>query len=184
MNTGMRAPWLRWGLVALAQIALIAVPLADRWSVHLSGTEVTLALRPVDPRDLLRGDYVILNPEIGRIARADITDTELDLSVGDAVWTVVAPDDDGIWRARDLLRVRPEDGRVAIAGRVERLRGLLDVDVTHGLDAFFVPEGEGLAIENLPRDELTLIVAVAQDGRSAPLRLVHDGQVLLRDTAF
>ena len=66
------SPWVRWGAVALLQLVLILLPLAERWSVHATGQEVTLALRPIDPRDLLRGDYVILNPEIGRISRDQV----------------------------------------------------------------------------------------------------------------
>ncbi|WP_349359936.1 GDYXXLXY domain-containing protein [Stappia sp.] len=180
----MSSPWLRWGLVAVLQLALIAMPLAERWSVHLTGTEVTLALRPVDPRDLLRGDYVILNPEIERLSRADLGDTMPGLSEGDRVWTVVAPDEDGVWRADAVLTMPPEDGRVALAGRVSGLSGADIVRVDYGLNAFFVPQGKGKAIEAMPREDVRLVVAVTADGRSSALRLMADGVVLLRETAF
>ena len=54
----------------------------------------------------------------------------------------------------------------------------------YGLETFFVPEGQGIEIERMPADRLRLVVAVADDGRSAPLRLMADGEVLLKDSAF
>jgi len=49
-------PAVIWGLLALIQLGLIAVPLIDRLQVQMTGKEATLALVPVGPRDLLRGD--------------------------------------------------------------------------------------------------------------------------------
>lgn len=173
---------LLWGLAALVQIALLMLPLGERLIVHATGTEVTLALRPVDPRDLLRGDYVILNPDIARIDAA-LAEGVADLDVGDEVWTVVTPDEAGVFRPVAVRATAPEDGRVALKGRIEgRAADALSID--YGLTAFFVPQGRGLEIERLPQDEVQLVVAVTQDGRSAPLRLLHQGRVLLRETAF
>lgn len=180
------SPWVRWGVVAFLQLVLIGLPLAERWSVHATGQEVTLALRPVDPRDLLRGDYVILNPEIGRISREQVTSaTDLSsFSLGYPVWTVVERDVEGIYRAVDVLSAPPQDGRIALKGVAGSLLGGNELRVTYGLDAFFVPEGRGLEIEELPRERVRLVVAVTKSGRSAPLRLMADGKVLLEDSAF
>ena len=184
MKTLLASPWARWGLAGLLQLALVGLPLADRLQVHWFGQEVTLALRPVDPRDLLRGDYVILNPEIQLV---DVGGgVPQDLFGGDAVWVVVEPDGDGISRATALLSTPPTDGRIALKGHVGSTPTSSDTTlrIDYGLDAFFVPEGQGLEIERLPRDRVRLVVAVSADGRSAPLRLVADGEVLLKDSAF
>ncbi|MBL6431087.1 MAG: GDYXXLXY domain-containing protein [Alphaproteobacteria bacterium] len=113
------------GAVALLQLVLILLPLAERWSVHATGQEVTLALRPIDPRDLLRGDYVILQSEIGRISRDQVREPEpisRPSASGDTVWTVVERDAEGIFRAVDVLSAPPQDGRVALKGGSDRLR--------------------------------------------------------------
>lgn len=184
MKTLLASPWVRWGLAGLLQLTLVGLPLADRLQVHWFGEEVTLALRPVDPRDLLRGDYVILNPEI------QLVDTGIGVPAevfgGDDVWVVVAPDGEGISRAVAVLSAPPTDGRIALKGRVSSTPSASDtvLRIDYGLDAFFVPEGQGLEIERLPRDRVRLVVAVSADGRSAPLRLVADGEVLLKDSAF
>lgn len=183
MSIVLRSPWLRWGLAALIQLLLVALPLADRLSVHYSGVEVMLALRPVDPRDLLRGDFVILNPAIGEVDASEVGRPE-NLQAGDRVWTVVEPDADGIFRAVDLLRAPPSAGRIALSGTVRRIAAGNRVFIDYGLDAFFVPEGRGREIEQIDSSTMRLVVAVSADGRSAPLRLLADGKVLLQDSAF
>ncbi|WP_186396381.1 GDYXXLXY domain-containing protein [Stappia sp. TSB10GB4] len=184
MSALLASPWARWGLAAVLQLVLIGLPLADRLQVHWFGREVTLALRPIDPRDLLRGDYVILNPEIGQVQLE--TGMPQGLASGDEVWVVVEPDDEGISRAVAVLSAPPGDGRIALKGRVTGVpasaSGALRVD--YGLETFFVPEGQGIEIERMPADRVRLVVAVADDGRSAPLRLMADGEVLLKDSAF
>ena len=49
-----------FGAAALVQVALLTVMIVDRVQILRDGKEVTLKSRPVDPRDLLRGDYVVL----------------------------------------------------------------------------------------------------------------------------
>ena len=53
-------------LLALAQIAFLSWIIAGRAAILRDGQEVLLKIEPVDPRDLLRGDYVV----------ADLRDTE------------------------------------------------------------------------------------------------------------
>uniref|UniRef100_UPI003BAA06A3 GDYXXLXY domain-containing protein n=1 Tax=Stappia sp. TaxID=1870903 RepID=UPI003BAA06A3 len=175
-------PLVLWGLAAFIQIGLILTTLGERLIVHATGSEVTLALRPVDPRDLLRGDYVILNPQIGRVALDLARDTG-EFRAGDEVWTVVEADDDGVSRAVEILRSPPQDGRRVFAGHVRSVwQDVVNID--YGLTAFYVPEGRGREIERLPGDTLRLVVALTADGKSAPLRLVADGKTLLSESAF
>ena len=54
-------------VLALLQIGFLGWIIAGRAAVLRNGTEVLLKVEPVDPRDLLRGDYVSLGYEISRI---------------------------------------------------------------------------------------------------------------------
>ena len=56
-------------LLALAQIAFLSWMIAGRAAILRDGREVLLKVEPVDPRDLLRGDYVVLTYEITRTSR-------------------------------------------------------------------------------------------------------------------
>jgi len=177
----IRAPWLRWGLVALIQLVLISIPLIDRLQVQGSGQTVRLAVVPVDPRDLLRGDYVIINLAIGQISK-EVPGSET-VAYGDRVFVGLRASGDIPAEPVLVARTREEAGDLAIAGTV---LSVLDdeIRVDYGIDAFFLPEGEGLEIERLDRSRIQLEVTVADDGRSLPVNLLVDGVVFRSDAIF
>ncbi len=177
----LRMPYLRWALLALIQLALIAIPLVDRLQVQASGTVVQLKLVPVDPRDLLRGDYVIINLAIARVSK-DLPGAE-DLRAGDEVFVGLKQDGDLPAEPVLLARTRDKAGDLAISGIVRSVSsGQLRID--YGIDAFFLPEGEGKAIERLDTGRLLLEVSIARDGRSLPVKLLVDGKAFRSDAAF
>ena len=182
LPNAMRSPFLRWGLVALIQLALIAVPLADRLQVQISGQEVVLNLRPVDPRDLLRGDYVILNLEIGRVPAALQMQGEI-FGKGDKVYAGLEPDATGAAEVVRVARTRADAGPLAIAGTYRSMSGD-DMNIDYGIDAFYLPEGEGKEIERLPAKRVQVVVAIHPDGRALPLRLLVDGKTFKSDEVF
>lgn len=173
--------YLKWGLLALFQLALISVPLVDRLEVQMTGTVVTLELVPVDPRDLLRGDYVIINLAIGRIAKT--VEGAESLRAGQTVFVELEPDGEGPARPLSVSPNHPQSGKLAIAGSV-RSSTAETVWIDYGIDAFFLPEGEGRAIERLDTSRVLLEVAIAEDGRSLPLNLLIDGKAFKSDSSF
>ncbi|RVA45300.1 GDYXXLXY domain-containing protein, partial [Mesorhizobium sp. M7A.F.Ca.CA.004.11.1.1] len=54
-------------VLALVQIGFLSWIIAGRAAILRNGKEVLLKIEPVDPRDLLRGDYIILGYDISRI---------------------------------------------------------------------------------------------------------------------
>lgn len=91
-----------------------------------------LQTRPVDPRDLLRGDYVILSYDIGTLPEG--------LGPGDF------PDDrayvqlsekDGFWKIESVSSQKPDGDAPWLAAEV-RGRTLV-----YGIEKYFVPEGQG-----------------------------------------
>lgn len=178
----IRSPFLRWGLLALVQLVLIAVPLADRLEVQMSGTPIVLDLRPVDPRDLLRGDYVIIDLSLTRISK-DVDGAGNDFEIGDTVYVGLGTNPDGVAVPRVVTAKRGDAGDLAIEGTVKNtVNGELILD--YGISAFFLPEGEGLVIENLEIGRVQLVAALAQDGRSVPVKLLVDGKEFKSDAAF
>ncbi|MEP0235900.1 GDYXXLXY domain-containing protein [Roseibium sp.] len=176
------SPWLKWGILALFQLALIAFPLADRLNVQMTGSEVTLEVRPVDPRDLLRGDYVIINLAITRLGVRLVAPGEV-LSPGDTVYVGVEADGDEPAQPTLITADRSVAGPLAIAGIVRSVfEDMIVVD--YGLDAFYVPEGTGLEIERMDSSRIRLVARVADDGRSLPVRLLVDGKPFNSEQAF
>lgn len=101
-----------------------------------TGEEVILKTRPVDPRDLFRGDYVILNYDIGGV---DVSDFE----EGDTVYVELKVDENGYGDSTGVYKSPPEG--LFIKGTVKR--GFGGSNVEYGIESYFVPEGEGRTIE-------------------------------------
>ncbi|WP_417671995.1 GDYXXLXY domain-containing protein [Roseibium sp.] len=178
----LRSPWARWGLLAVIQLGLIAVPLADRLEVQMTGEEITLATRPVDPRDLLRGDYVIINLDIRQIPEEAAASFGSHIN-GETVFVGLKADADGVYRAVSVARTRDLAGETAIKGTVTSSpNAALAVD--YGIDAFYLAEGTGKEIERLDASRVQLVVSLAPNGRSVPLRLLIDGKPFKSDAAF
>ncbi len=66
--------WLYAGavLAALLQTGILYAGIEKRAAILRSGQDIVFQTEPVDPRDLMRGDYVVLGYEISNIARSAI----------------------------------------------------------------------------------------------------------------
>jgi uncharacterized membrane-anchored protein len=143
------------------------------------GQVVLLETVPVDPRDLLRGDYVILSYKISRL--------DAGLFVGG--WTNAVPDGTPVYVRLDkhgpfheaiaasFTPLEPEANRPVLRGRVSRnwgstpneLRDSLRID--YGLERFYVREGSGE-----PRGKLTVAAAVPVSGQAIIKQVYVDGK--------
>ena len=111
-----------------------------------TGEEVILKTRPVDPRDLFRGDYVILNYEISSVDVSGYKE-------GDKVF-VGLKIEDGYGFPTGVYK-NPPDG-LFIKGIVkEEFRGL---NVEYGIESYFVPEGKGREIERNRHLEVKVVI--------------------------
>ncbi|MBD0416536.1 GDYXXLXY domain-containing protein [Oryzicola mucosus] len=175
-------------VVALAQIGFLSWMIMARAAVLRDGREVLLKVEPVDPRDLLRGDYVRLGYEISSIPanlfrNLDDTGIRPDASV-----TVrLSRRNDGFWHATDAWIGQPTDAAstdaVDISGKATSgFFGSEDnqvVSIDYGLERFYLPEGEGLAIERDMRTRnFGVKAAVAADGASQ-IKALMDGDTML-----
>ena len=64
---GRVPPLPRYIVAALVLCGLILATVVQRAGILRSGQEARLEVVPVDPRDLFRGDYVVLNYRIGTV---------------------------------------------------------------------------------------------------------------------
>ncbi len=175
-------------LVALLQIGFLASMIAGRAAVLRNGQEVTLAVEPVDPRDLLRGDYVILGYNISRVPASLFPAAQERASSGDdrRVYVRVKADENGIGQPVAASFDAPPaiaaaEGEVDIRGTTHSRweEGTRFIDVRYGIERFYVPEREGRAIEaNLNQRAFRMKVAVVADG-TAQIKSFHDGETML-----
>ncbi len=171
----MKLPYpLALVLVAIVQLALVAWNIGQQELLLATPDEVRLDVRPVDPHDLLRGDYVVLRFTVSGIERTKFLPT-LNVAEGDQVYVSLVPDGD-TWMAAAAHHA-PPDSRPFLRGTVVR-PGARQVWVDYGITRFFVPEGAGRDLERLRNDQrLSVDVAIDSDGRAALKRLLVDGEV-------
>lgn len=174
-------------VLALVQIGFLSWAIVGRAAVLRDGQEVLLRIRPVDPRDLLRGDYVILTYDISSIA-ADLLEKPLAMKrveSGDVVYVRLARGADGYWIADAAsLGARPSDkpDTVVLRGTTTYARDIDEtstIDVDYGIERFYLPEGEGKAIENDLRERPFGVRVAVSDSGAGQVKALMDGDTLL-----
>jgi uncharacterized membrane-anchored protein len=192
--TGSIPRLLLFALAALIQVVLIGLMVYDRVRVLREGTEVTLQTRPVDPRDFLRGDYVVLNYEITNLPAGTLKDSPSQ-GRGTPVFVKLARKGDGLHEAVSV-HVEPvpvTDGEILIRGRAvggaicgstqrvfcERLR------INYGIERYFVPQDEGKEIERSRNEgKVSVVAAVTPTGHAAIKRLLLGGKPVYDEPMF
>src|SRR3954451_16605852 len=187
---GRVPPLVRYLLAALVLCGLILATVVQRAAILRSGQEARLEVVPVDPRDLFRGDYVVLGYRIGTINIP--ADVRTSFTRGQQVFVTLRPDDSNKSKAVAISAERPalSGTDIVISGVVSAAStcqlneaGVRDcklvrraVGVRYGLESYFVPEGEGKKIELTPKALLEVVPAVAPSGQAAIKRLLIDGK--------
>lgn len=172
-------------VVALAQIGFLSWIIAGRAAVLRSGHEVVLKVEPVDPRDLLRGDYVRLGYEISNVPTNQIAniapgqyasiDSDLYVRVkkgADGYWHLVSASFDAPLPAATAADEADVKGHV---GAGWNLGADTTVGVEYGIERFYLPEGEGMELQNDMRVRpFGVRVALGRDG-TAQIKTLLDG---------
>lgn len=185
---------LLFALAALIQVVLVGAMVYDRVRVLREGTEVTLQTRPVDPRDLLRGDYVVLTYAISTLPAGALKDTPSQ-GRGTPVFVKLARKGEGFYEAVSVhaAPVPVADGEALIRGRAvvgancgaDRRQFCDRLQINYGIERYFVPQGEGKDIERAHNDgQVSVVAAVTPSGRAAIKRLLLGGKPVYDEPLF
>lgn len=170
-------------IVALQTAALIGMVGMKQYTLS-TGVPVVLKTQPIDPRSLFSGDYVRLNYSISQLS-LDKLDGDKEFERNDTVYVVVRQETE-YWEALSVHRDLPTvlAGQVPIKGRVEyvsqrnwRPRGetpemVKTINVKYGVENYYVPEGEGRALERPKPDETISIRLVVDKNGNAAIKAV------------
>ena len=122
------------GLVAV--LAAANMDIMQKEAIIRDGTRFVVALRPVDPRSLMQGDYMALNFVSGWGEDAEL------FSDYSHRYVELTPDAQGVHHfTRTLAQMEtpaPQSGKVVV-----RYRRQLDKQLLFVTDAYFFPEGQG-----------------------------------------
>ncbi len=97
--------------VGVAVAAMLAALLPPAW-VHATGEEVTLAIQPVDPLSLFRGNYVDLRYDIPAESSEELDDSDV------AVYALFADERPGRLLQVSADRPSPGPGQFCLRGRL------------------------------------------------------------------
>lgn len=170
-------------LVAGLQTAALGYIVINRDSLLKNGREVVIQVQPLDPRDLFRGDYVILGYPISQI---NVAEGELPAGIekGATFYAVLKPGENATWTVSRVAARYPEDAatpQIVLRGRVQSVYGGPEgkgftLNARYGIETYFVPEGEGKVIEKQVLEKsVKAILAVGGDGEAALKGLLIDG---------
>ncbi len=194
-NTPRRL-WAAAIIVAVLQTAVLGYMVGERaWGLR-SGVEVILKTAPVDPRDLLRGDYVTLNYDISRIPLSTLREGPPKMGLNGQTLSVrLKKQDDGYWgivessfKALDpkpdtvILKSLPFD-YVFYGEPTDPAQEM--IGVTYGIERYYVPEGQGHDIESARNANRVAIAArISSDGKAHIRSLLLDGKPVYEEPLY
>ncbi|MFA7415310.1 MAG: GDYXXLXY domain-containing protein [Rhizobium sp.] len=195
-QSSSNSPLLRYLAIAVGVSLLLTGVLAysveRRANILRSGAEVVLKTVPVDPRDLLRGDYVVLSYDVSTIPDTSIVGKR----PSEPAWVTMSvrlkPGPDGYWAVAEASfgDLAPQEGTTIL--RTKRFHfdhsasgGNYNLRVDYGIERFYVPEGAGMALEEARNMEKMAVVARVGSGGSAQIRhLLVDGQPVYEEPLY
>lgn len=189
-------PFVAFAVSACVLIGTTALMIESRAAILRNGKEIVLKAEPIDPRDLLRGDYV-------RLSYSGISAVDTKLVVGGwppgdittPVWLVLGPDADGHHVAKAVMFMAPDTltgGEVVLKSlpmriNMARLSAGLNPRLRpkFGIERYYVPEGEGLEIETARNQGRTSVaIRVSDAGNAQIARLMIDGEMLYSEPLY
>ncbi len=143
-------------LILIGMVVSAALPL-------MTGTDIAVRTRPVDPRDLFRGNYAQLSYDFSRVSLQALM-SAAPPRTGEVVYVSLREGRDGMHEFAAASLEQPEDG-VFLRGRVEYVMED-QVNVLYGIEAFFAPKETALALEQTLRERAVATLAVSGSGRA------------------
>lgn len=189
-------PVLAGALSAAVLVGTLLYMIQGRAAILRNGAEVVLKAAPIDPRDLMRGDYVRLGYEdISTVSGALFTDGWPEQDVDAPLWLALATGEDGLAKVASISFARPDTGVAdtvylrsepvkVYASDKERSRDVV-LSLQFGIERYYVPEGEGLEIEAARNEgRTTVAVRVSASGEPQIARLMIDGETLYSEPLY
>lgn len=184
--SSFRIPPIAAAIIAASlQTAMLGYMVEGRASILRNGADIRLKTLPVDPRDLLRGDYVILSYAISTIPKSIVTGEVPKVNGRERLIVRLKPGTDGLWTATEASfgTLAPEEGSVLLRTQPFDYYSVTDgvlpdsLFVSYGLERYYVPEGEGKVLEDARnQEELEVEARVSKDGTPQIARLILRGE--------
>ena len=162
-------------LVLTLQTAWLLGTVALQEHALATGKVILLETQRVDPRDLLRGDYLILNYKISAVpGKLFSPPVPNDLAPGTKIYVALAPGTNRFYEVTraSTNRLVPSLDEILLIGKSDSSWwNTNSVSVTYGIENYFVAENTGN-----PVGKLTVQAAVPTSGRAKIKQVFLDGK--------
>lgn len=141
----------------------------------LSTNAVVLATQPVDPFDLIRGQYIIIRYEIASVPLIEGAE------IGDAIYVILAEDINGISRYKSASLVKPSKDDLFIRGQISYIYEE-NMRVEYGIEQYFFERGAKFETRGMD-----VKVKLSGNGGARIVELLQDGErveMTYRDKTF
>ena len=171
--------------IALQAMILLAI-IIFKVSVLAGGTDILLKITPVDPRDMLRGDYATFQYDISNLDSYLFNGQQI--RNGDEVYVVLGQNGK-YWSVQSVQKDKPmlQNEWIFIKGTVasggietqsdilmpQRSFGASRIHVVYGIEDYFIPEGKGQGFSFFNK-EAGARVAVDDNGNAVLKQLYVD----------
>lgn len=141
---------------------VVAFSLYLAWPL-MTGTNIILETRPVDPFDPVRGQYMVIAYEISSVP------VIADMQVNDIAYVRLSEDNTGIARYAGIDRKKPLEG-IFLRGKITSIDGET-MRMKYGIEQFFFERHL-----EIPPTNLTVSARVSSGGQARIVDLLHNGQ--------
>ena len=164
-RTGSRRFFIAIGIQAL----ILAVLGMSLLLTYRNGSEVLLAVQPVDPRDPLRGDYITFS--LKDVSRISLEGKTFRWRKGEDVYVSLVSDGKYM-RSGDVSKKKPEGKTIFLKGTIENASDK-SISVKYGIEEYFIPEGIGRNLSFWDKD-VSAKVAIDKDGKAVLKQIYID----------
>lgn len=154
---------LFYGVILLQVLFLLGMA-GSYYAIDKAGEEIRLKTIPVDPRDILYGDYVILQYEISNVPK-ELWLSEKLPEYRDRVYVLL--ENDGMYHkvvAASIEKPEVGEGEVLLSGRYMYEVDASTLAIEYGIEQYYIPENTGKDLEN-SSGNLEVFVKIAPWGQ-------------------
>ena len=176
----MTKRWFGYGLLAVfaSQFLLVGGMLFDRLQTLRNGQEVILSSRFVDPRDLFRGHYVILNLSVGDVM-VSLPGGNRDYGYNDPIFVGLKEQEDGFWEAAQLADSAEKITGMPVLKATYRGKSGDRLRISLPFDRYFAPKKRAQELEKFRQDsKLGVVIALNEEGGGVIKGVTIDGEIV------
>jgi len=151
-------PKILFLIIGLIITLFLGTILFNEYTLNI-GEKIYLKTVPVDPRDLLRGDYVVLRYEIQNHNEIRELIKKEELTSGDNVYISLNKDSEELGTFKLVTITKPNSG-IFIKTKITNKNSL-----ELGIGKYFIPEGKGYQIERL-RGNIKVLTSIDKFGNA------------------